>query len=72
MNKEISKKEQDRIIQGALASVQELKGNMEGYFATVDKHFENMDKNVDKYYSNVNKNIDKLCKNINKSLGTNN
>ncbi|SDL32234.1 hypothetical protein SAMN05216497_11929 [Clostridium cochlearium] len=68
MNKEISKKEQDRIIQGALASAEELKKNMEEYFATVDKYFENMDKNVDKYYSNVNKNIDKLCK----SLGANN
>jgi len=67
MNKEISKKEQDRIINGALASVQELEINMDKYFATVDKHFQNMDKNVDKYYSNVNKNIDKLCK----SLGAN-
>ncbi|MCR1971660.1 hypothetical protein [Clostridium cochlearium] len=62
MNKEISKKEQDRIIQGALASVQELKGNMNKYFATVDKHFQNMNKTVDKYYTNVNNSIDKLDK----------
>ena len=62
MNKEISKKEQDRIINRAMESVQELKMNMEEYFKTVDKNFENMNKNVDKYYSNVNKNIDKLCK----------
>ena len=71
MNKEISKKEQDRIIQGALASAEELKKNMNKYFATVDKHFETVDKNVDKYYTNVNNNIDKLCKNINKFLRAN-
>jgi len=68
MDKEISKKEQNRIIQGALASAEELKKNMDKYFKTVDKYFQTMDKNVDKYYTNVNKNIDKLCK----SLGANN
>ncbi|WP_096634866.1 hypothetical protein [Clostridium cochlearium] len=68
MNKEISKKEQDRIIQGALALAEELKKNMNKYFKTVDKHFQTMDKNVDEYYSNVNNSIDKLCK----SLGANN
>ena len=71
MNKEISKKEQDRIIQSALASAEELKKNMEEYFATVDKHFENMDKTIDKYFIKLDNSIDKLCKNINKFLGAN-
>ena len=68
MNKEISKKEQDRIIQSALASAEELKRNMNKYFENIDKHFENMDKTVDKYFIKLNNSIDKL----DKSLGANN
>ncbi|MBV1819044.1 hypothetical protein [Clostridium cochlearium] len=64
MNKEISKKEQDRIIQGALRATEELKNNMNKYFKTVDKHFETMDKNINKYFENMDKNIDKLDKSL--------
>lgn len=60
MNKEISKKEQDRIIQGALASAEELKINMDKYFKTVDKYFENMNKTIDKYFIKLDNSIDKL------------
>ncbi|NME94600.1 hypothetical protein HF847_01070 [Clostridium cochlearium] len=64
MDKEISKKEQDRIIQGALASAEELKKNMNKYFATVDKYFENMDKTIDKYFIKLDNSIDKLGANF--------
>jgi hypothetical protein len=62
MNKEISKKEQDKIINGALASAEELKKNMNKYFATVDKHFENMDKTIDKYFIKLDNSIDKFLR----------